>query len=250
MDESLAYPAAALQWSLDPQHHEFPAGVFKSIVVSNHLRVLVSHGLPDARVQLQPDALKGESILWAEYDRSRSLLLRPHSSDSIALINESRGAVHVRVAGNDRAEAHKVLDEIDRALVREKPKEETALAITFWHAGADGAETTIRQIELARWNDIAANYVGDTQARLNGLMDGGFMPEQTGGRLLYADAHDLPDIATKIGVELRNRYVLGYQPKNPQHDGKYHRIQVKVVPPHGLPPLRAFWRLGYYAPAE
>ena len=183
MDETLVYPAAALQWSLDPQNHEFPAGVFKSIVVSNRLRVMLSHGLSDARVQLQPDVLRGESILWTEYDRGRSLLLRPNDSDSIALVNESRGAVHVRVAGNDRDEARKILDEIDRALVREKPKDETALPITFWHAGTDGAETTIRQIELARWSDIASNYVGDGQARLNGLMDG-FTPEQTAGRLL------------------------------------------------------------------
>jgi VWFA-related protein len=74
--------------------------------------------------------------------------------------------------------------------------------------------------------------------------------EQTGGRLLYADSSDLPDIAKKIGVELRNRYVLGYSPKDQARDGKYHRIQVKVVPPRGLPTLRAHWRLGYNAPVE
>jgi len=73
--------------------------------------------------------------------------------------------------------------------------------------------------------------------------------EQTGGRHIPVDdLAELPDIAAKIGVELRNRYVLGYSPSDPQRDGRYHRVQVKVVPPHGLPPLRAFWRLGYYAP--
>ena len=74
--------------------------------------------------------------------------------------------------------------------------------------------------------------------------------EQTGGRLFYADAGDLPDIARKIGVELRNRYVLGYAPKDQPRDGKYHRIEVKVIPPRGLPKLRAHWRLGYNAPVE
>jgi VWFA-related protein len=74
--------------------------------------------------------------------------------------------------------------------------------------------------------------------------------EQTGGRLLYADSGDLPDIAKKIGVELRNRYVLGYAPKDQVRDGKYHKIQVRVLAPRGLPPLRAHWRLGYYAPLE
>ncbi len=74
--------------------------------------------------------------------------------------------------------------------------------------------------------------------------------EQTGGRHFPADTFELPDIAAKIGIELRNRYVLGYSPTDQQRDGRYHRVQVKIVAPKGLPPLRAFWRLGYYAPAE
>ena len=68
------------------------------------------------------------------------------------------------------------------------------------------------------------------------------LAEQTGGRHFPADSFELPDIAAKIGIELRNRYVLGYSPTDQQRDGRYHRVQVKVVPPRGLPPLKAFWR--------
>jgi len=75
--------------------------------------------------------------------------------------------------------------------------------------------------------------------------------EQTGGRHLpVEDLSELPDIAAKIGIELRNRYVLGYSLANQPRDGRYHHVQVKLVPPHGLPALKAFWRLGYYAPAQ
>jgi Ca-activated chloride channel family protein len=74
--------------------------------------------------------------------------------------------------------------------------------------------------------------------------------EQTGGRLFEADPVELPDIAKKIGIELRNRYILGYSPQNQARDGKYHRITVQVVPPRGLPKLSAHWRLGYNAPIE
>ena len=75
--------------------------------------------------------------------------------------------------------------------------------------------------------------------------------EQTGGRQYAVEnLNELPDIASKIGVELRNQYILGYAPQNREHDGKYRRVQVKLVEPRGLPPLRAFWRLGYYAPAQ
>ena len=75
--------------------------------------------------------------------------------------------------------------------------------------------------------------------------------EQTGGRQYPVDnLNDLPDIAAKIGVELRNQYVLGYSPQNRDHDGKYRRVQVKLIQPRGLPPLRAFWKMGYYAPSQ
>jgi VWFA-related protein len=75
--------------------------------------------------------------------------------------------------------------------------------------------------------------------------------EQTGGRQYSVDnLNELPDVAAKIGVELRNQYVLGYSPQNQEHDGKYRRVQVKLVQPRGLPPLRAFWRMGYYAPTQ
>ena len=74
--------------------------------------------------------------------------------------------------------------------------------------------------------------------------------EQTGGHHFPADVSELPDIAAKIGIELRNRYVLGYSPKDYQRDGRYHHVQVKVIAPRGLPTLKAHWRTGYYAPAE
>jgi VWFA-related protein len=75
--------------------------------------------------------------------------------------------------------------------------------------------------------------------------------EQTGGRHFPVDnLNELPDIAAKIGVELRNRYVLGYSPSRALRDGKYHKVQVKLVPPRGLPPLRVSWRLGYFAPED
>jgi VWFA-related protein len=75
--------------------------------------------------------------------------------------------------------------------------------------------------------------------------------EQTGGRHFPVEnVNELPDIAAKIGIELRNQYIIGYSPKNRERNGKYRRVQVKLVQPRGLPPLRAFWRMGYYAPTQ
>ncbi len=75
--------------------------------------------------------------------------------------------------------------------------------------------------------------------------------ESTGGRHFPVEnLNDLPDVAMKIGIELRNQYVLYYSPKNKTRDGKYRRIQVKLAQPKMLPPLKAYFRTGYYAPIE
>jgi VWFA-related protein len=77
------------------------------------------------------------------------------------------------------------------------------------------------------------------------------LAEQTGGReYAVENVQELPDIAAKIGIELRNEYILGYTPKNRERDGKYRKVIVKLNQPRGLPPLKAYFRLGYYAPTQ
>lgn len=77
------------------------------------------------------------------------------------------------------------------------------------------------------------------------------LAEQTGGKDFAVDnLAELPDVAAKIGLELRNQYVLGYTPKNLVRDGKYRRVQVKLVKTVGLPPLKPAFRTGYYAPTQ
>jgi len=79
----------------------------------------------------------------------------------------------------------------------------------------------------------------------------GEIAELTGGRAFTVEnPNDLADVATKIGVELRNQYVLGYRPNKVVRDGKWRKIKVRLLPPKGLPPLRVYARTGYYAPAE
>lgn len=77
------------------------------------------------------------------------------------------------------------------------------------------------------------------------------LSEQTGGRHFPIDnISELPDVAAKIGVELRSQYMIGYTPANLNKDGKYRRVEVKLAQPRGLPPLRAYYRTGYYAPTQ
>ncbi len=79
------------------------------------------------------------------------------------------------------------------------------------------------------------------------------MCEMTGGRTFTVEntnLNELPDIATKISMELRNQYVIGYKPGNHARDGKWRKIKIKLRPPKGLPPLTVYAKYGYYAPGR
>ncbi|MGH9466114.1 MAG: VWA domain-containing protein [Terriglobales bacterium] len=95
------------------------------------------------------------------------------------------------------------------------------------------------------------NPVGDrpTEAEVNGpaLLDK--ITESTGGKTFEInDPDELADTATKIGIELRNEYVLGYTSTNQSEKGLWRKIVVKLHPPPGLPALTVSSRAGYYGP--
>lgn len=79
----------------------------------------------------------------------------------------------------------------------------------------------------------------------------GELSEETGGRMFTVDnPKDLPAIAARISLELRNQYVLGYRPMDPKHDGKWHKVKVQLSLPKGVPRMEARTKKGYYAPSE
>lgn len=68
----------------------------------------------------------------------------------------------------------------------------------------------------------------------------------TGGReFALRDIWELPEVAERIGLELRNQYILGFTPADQYRDGKYHRVQVKLVQGKNL---HVSARPGYFAP--
>jgi len=90
---------------------------------------------------------------------------------------------------------------------------------------------------------------GRTPEEMGGPALLGELTELTGGRTFSVmNLNELPDIASKISMELRNQYVLGYRPSNRDRDGRWRKIQVRLRPPKGLPPLSVYTKTGYYAP--
>jgi Ca-activated chloride channel homolog len=69
----------------------------------------------------------------------------------------------------------------------------------------------------------------------------------TDGEAFFPDSVDqLEDICNKIGLELRNQYVLGYHSTNKAKDGRWRKIPLKVKP-KGISNLSVHAKNGYYA---
>jgi Ca-activated chloride channel homolog len=153
-----------------------------------------------------------------------------------------------------------LLDGIYLGLSEMKGAHNTKKALLIISDGGDNhsrySESDIRK--YAREADVQVYAIGIFDA------DGGKTPEENGGPALLGDLtemtggrtfavssmNDMPDIASKISMELRNQYVVGYRPSNRTHDGKWRKIKIKLRPPKGLPPLTVYARTGYYAPGH
>ncbi len=150
-----------------------------------------------------------------------------------------------------------LLDAIYLALHEMKKSKMNKKALLIISDGGDNhSRYTVTEVnDVVRESDVLIYSIGvfgggSTPEEMGGPGLLSKISEQTGGRLFEANPVELPDIAKNIGIELRNRYVLGYSPKNETRDGKYRQVSVRVAPPRGLPPLKAHWRLGYYAPLQ
>lgn len=155
-----------------------------------------------------------------------------------------------------------MLDAINLAVSEMKKAKNSRKAIVIVSDGGDNhSQYTTAQIEaLVREADVQIYAMGVFETGLSF----GLPPEQisgpkllseiatqTGGRAFSAAlTGDLPSVAARIAVELRNQYVLGYYPKDQTRDGMYRHVEVKLAQPHGISPLKAHWRLGYYAPSQ
>lgn len=80
------------------------------------------------------------------------------------------------------------------------------------------------------------------------------LAEQSGGHHFPVEnLDDLPAISSRISLEMRNQYELGYYSSNATRDGKYRRVKLTLktleLPAEGVR-LHADYRRGYYAPVK
>lgn len=212
------------------------------------------HKASEAAAAFFKTANKEDEFFLVEFNERPHLAI-PFTFDPDELY---RYIVHTRTVGRTS-----LLDAIRMAIQQMKKAVNQRKALVIVSDGGDNCSRySIGQIKNALLeSDVQLYAMGifdleDSPKRrppeeVNGPKLLSELAELSGGRHYpIDDLNDLPRISERIGIELRNQYVLGYSPRNLQRDGKYRSIKLTLAPPLGMPALKAQYRRGYYAPAH
>lgn len=171
------------------------------------------------------------------------------------------------------------VDAVESSLALEKPDGDTALLDAIWD-GAQGMKSARYQRRcLLVISDGGDNHSrhhmrqlrkaleeSDVEVYAIGIFDIGpfktfeeamgrkwlsSITDATGGHTIAIDkTSDLPEAAARISREMREQYVLGYKPSMIEDNPGHRKIRVRVLPPNGSSPLRAFYKTGFLAEPE
>jgi Ca-activated chloride channel homolog len=112
------------------------------------------------------------------------------------------------------------------------------------------AETQAHLVEVAQQNDVIIYAIGllgaeepESAARAKKQLKE--LTQQTGGQSWFPnDVAEIANITPEIAHEIRNQYILAYEPTNLATDGSFRKIRVDV----DIPGAGVRTRAGYYAP--
>ena len=180
-----------------------------------------------------------------------------HAALSVPLTNDPR-QIEDRLALTQSKGRTALIDAVYLGLAEIKKSRKGRKALLVLSDGGDNNSRYTRQelVNFARESDVSIYVMGIfAPAEFLGPEDFGprlltSIAQQTGGRKYSGDLTELPGIARRIGIELRNRYVLGFSPASLERDGRYHDVQIKIVRTRGVPETFTSWRRGYFAPAD
>ena len=122
---------------------------------------------------------------------------------------------------------------------------------------AKGSSTPIYPVSILEWVSIRYGDSIETLQARNALTS---IAKYSGGQAYFPRFEGaVPDIYRQIAGQLRHQYSLGFVPTDSIKNGKYHKLQVKLVDTQGNPLIitnrkgkkikyRVVAREGYYAP--
>ncbi len=134
-------------------------------------------------------------------------------------------------------------------MLAKEPGRKTIILLT------DGVDTTSRMkigdaIDEALRTEVVIYAIGIGDPGMGGVNDGALkrLCEATGGRAVIPKSHrDLDSAFAQLEQDLRQQYLLAFEPKNEATDGTFRKIEVRLVN-RNIKDLKIRHRRGYYAP--
>jgi VWFA-related protein len=119
---------------------------------------------------------------------------------------------------------------------------------TFTAIKGDVLEADVQLYAMGIFDPEGASQGSREEAEGPQVLD--HLAELTGGRHFpVLNLGSLPEVSTRIGQLLRNRYLLGYNPTNASRDGRYRGVKLDLADPVDAG-VRVQYRKGYYAPQQ
>jgi Ca-activated chloride channel homolog len=119
---------------------------------------------------------------------------------------------------------------------------------TFTAIKGDMLEADVQLYAMGIFDPKGASQSSRGEAEGPQVLDN--LAEVTGGRHFpVMNVGTLPQVSTRIGQLLRNRYLLGYNPTNTSRDGRYRGIKLDLAAATD-PGVHVQYRRGYYAPQQ
>jgi Ca-activated chloride channel homolog len=195
---------------------------------------------------------EGEATLMQGLTSNTSRLRR--ALDEVAFIAGPPPSVYggatPPINGGSRQNGTSIYDSIIAActdLLAREPGRKTIILLT------DGEDTTSRlklgdAVDEALKAEVVIYAIGIGDPGFGGINDGVLkkLTEQTGGRAFMPKSNtDLDHAFADLERDLRQQYLLAYEPANDNSDGTFRKIEVRV---NNRKDLHVRNRRGYYAP--
>jgi VWFA-related protein len=134
-------------------------------------------------------------------------------------------------------------------MLAKEPGRKTIILLT------DGDDTSSRMkldeaINEALRAEVVVYSIGIGDPGMGGVNEGVLkkISESTGGRAVFPKgSRDLDQAFTQLEQDLRQQYLLAYEPKNEATDGGFRKLEIRVVN-RNTKDLKIRHRKGYYAP--
>jgi Ca-activated chloride channel homolog len=210
------------------------------------------------KIEYESEAMK-QFFIYANPDDEYFIITVSSKPKLVASSAQSIGTIEERLASTKPQGATALYDAVYLGISKLRTARYQRRALLIISDGGDNhsryslketrqiiEEANVLTYGIGIFDDMPIPLLKTVEERL-GRQSLSKLTDASGGRTIPADdRRQIPQIAALISRELRDQYMLGYQPTNQKRDGKWRKIRVRLSASAAL--RHVYYREGYVAP--